>query len=57
MAGDRHRGCDWSKIRVLVDGADWARGGDQRTGGRGAGIGGEGPCWKSGGHLGGSQRA
>lgn len=23
-AGDRHSGCDWSKIRVLVDGANRA---------------------------------
>lgn len=55
-AGDGHSGCDWSKIRVLVDGANWARGGCQRAGGSGAGAGGEGPGWKSRGHLGGGQR-
>lgn len=55
-AGDRHSGCDWSKIRVLVDGANWAGGGGQRASSRGAGTGDERPGWKSGGHLGGGQR-
>lgn len=52
-AGDRHGSSDRSKIRVLVDGADWARGGGQWAGSRGAGAGGERPGRKSGGHLGG----
>lgn len=55
-AGDGHSGRDRSKIRVLVDGADRARGRGQRAGSGGAGTGGEGPGWKSGGHLGGGQR-
>lgn len=56
-AGDRHSSSDWSKIGILVDGTDWARGGGQRAGSRGARTGGERPCWKSGGHLSGGQRA
>lgn len=55
-AGDGHSGRNRSKIRVLVDGADWPWGGGHRTGSSGAGTGGEGPCWKSGGHLSGGQR-
>lgn len=55
-AGDGHGGRDWSKVRVLVDGADGARGGRHGASGGGAGAGGEGPGWQGGGHLGGGQR-